>query len=252
MIHGGSMSLKKFQLSFIFLALYLFSFAAQANQSNEQFYAFQQIDLYEVFEEEGVEIFNLITSAKYDNVFAALSKAQGVTKVNIDGAIMMTKKLIVLGKEIYQIVEAGKPVVTTQSQPVEVLPMDKNAKAIQAIELAGWDRPKAKKYRIETKNYLGMSPVVFDFLVIFTYGGNYEGKGKYITGAQIKPNFVSVKWGYKFDASFKVQTVINEGTYENPIAGAVLMLDSKISTIMQEQQTNKTFYINGLGQINSY
>ena len=226
----------------------------QGSSDNEQFYAFQEMNLYESvgIDEQGKEEFRLVESKPYGNIFNALAKAQGVTKVNIGDVLMRTKNLIALGKEIYTIVEAGKAVVTINSKPIQVLPMNDNAEAISASELDGWSPPKSRKFRVETKNYMGMSPVVFEFMLIFTYGGSLEGQGLYITGAQIKPVFVDVKWGFKFDASFKVQTIVNEGSYEQPIAGAVLMLDTKIETILQERQMNQTFYINGQGLINAH
>ena len=106
---------------------------------------------------------------------------------------MMTKELIALGKEIYAIVEAGKPVVKLESNPVHVLPRTSAGSTIEAIDLQGWSMPKVKRFRYEAKNYLNIKPVVIEFMLIFSYGGNHDGVGKYISGAQIKPTFVDVK-----------------------------------------------------------
>ena len=123
---------------------------------------------------------------------------------------------------------------------------------MSALQLHGWNPPLVRKYKVETKNYLGMKPVSFEFMLIYSYGGQNEGKGRYITGAQLKPTSVNVKWGYSLDVEFKLQSIVNQGSFENPVAGAVLMLDYKIKTVLQEQSQNKTFYINGAGQVTSY
>lgn len=219
----------------------------------DQFQEIQSVDLYELVEDEnGEELEVLIQSQKSPTFFDYLAKSQGLQKINAAGVIMMTKELIALGKEIYKIVEAGKPVVTINSEPIEVLPRDEDGTTISAMNLSGWKAPIVKKYRVATKNYLGMKPASFDFMLIFSYGGNDRGKGAYITGAQIKPTAVNVKWGYTLNAEFKVQTIMNEGAWDNPVAGAVLSIDYGISTVLQDQQHSKTFYINGKGQVTTY
>lgn len=230
---------------------FLVSFGSFSSE-NEQFYQIQSTKLYEIVENDnGQEREVLVGTAKAGNHFSKLMNSNNVEKTDIQGAIMMTKKIIALGKELYKIVEAGRPVVNASTEAVEVLPHNDGV-AIPAIGLSGWKAPKMRKYLLKTENYLGMNPVVFEFMLIFTYGGSDQGKGKFITGAEIKPTKVSVKWGYEFNAQFKVQTIINEGTEEDPIAGLVMMVDSKINTVLQEEQMNKTFYVNGLGHIKAY
>lgn len=239
---------------FLSVFLLLLSLPSQAeNVYSDQFQRIQEVEFYELIEsEDGIENEVQIGKQKVPTLLNSLSKSQGLVKVNATGIIMMTRELIALGREIYQIIEAGKPVVTVNTEPVEVLPRDKDGQTITAFELSGWKKPLVKKYRVKTKNYLGMAPASFDFMLIYSYGGQLEGKGAYITGAQVKPTAVNIKWGYSLDVDFKVQSILNQGTAGEPIAGAVLMLDYKISTVLQESRNNKTFYINGLGETESY
>ncbi len=232
----------------------LTSFTAQAQDVySEQFQTIQSIELFElVTNEEGSEVEVLVQNQKAPDFFDQFSKEQKVTKVNAGDIIMITKQLIALGKEIYKIIEAGRPVTNINSVPVEILPRDEQGNTITAMELHGWRAPVVRKYRVATKNYLGMRPVSFEFMLIFSHGGQNQGKGMYITGAQIKPSSVDVKWGYRLDADFKVLSIMNQGSYEDPIAGAVLSIDYKVSTILQSQMHNKTFYINGLGEVTAY
>ncbi len=229
------------------------STAHAENVYHPQFQQIQSIEFYELTEDEyGEEKEILLETRNTPTLMDSLSKSQGVQKVNASGVIMMTRELIALGKEIYTIVEAGKPVVNINSEPIEILPRDEQGGVISAMDLSGWKIPKVKKFRVTTKNYLGMKPASFDFMLIFSYAGTNRGKGAYITGAQIKTTAVNVKWGYNLDANFKVQTIMNQGSWDNPVAGAVLMIDYKISTVLQEQQNNKTFYVNGLGEVKTY
>lgn len=234
--------------------LIVFSNTTKAeNVYSDQFQRIQEVEFYELTElDNGEEVEVKIGNQKVPTLFQSLAKNQGQVKVNMTGVIMMTRELIALGKEIYQIIKAGKPVVTVNTEPVEVLPRDKDGQTITAFELSGWKKPLVKKYRVKTKNYLGMAPASFDFMLIYSYGGAHEGKGAYITGAQVKPTAINVKWGYSLDVDFKVQSILNQGSTGNPIAGAVLMLDYKISTVLQESRNNKTFYINGLGETEAY
>jgi hypothetical protein len=242
----------------IYLSLSLFSVilstAVRAeNVYLDQFQRIQEVQLLELqTDENGDEVEVLVQTNKFPTFYDALSKSQGVQKVNAAGVIMMTRELIALGKEIYKIVEAGKPVVEINTEPIEILPRDEDGKTITAMELSGWKAPFVKKYRVATKNYLGMTPASFDFMLVFSYGGNNRGNGAYITGAQIKPTSVNVKWGYSLSAEFKVQTIMNEGAWDDPVAGAVLSIDYKIGTVLQEQQNSKTFYINGKGSVTAY
>lgn len=243
----------KIYLSLSLMGAILSTAVKAENVYLDQFQQIQDVELFELqIDEDGNEIEILLQSNRVPSFFDFLSKSQGIQKVNAAGVIMMTRELIALGKEIYKIIEAGKPVVTINTEPVEILPRDEDGNTISAMELSGWKAPIVKKYRVATKNYLGMSPASFDFMLIFSYGGNDRGKGAYITGAQIKPTGVNVKWGYSLNADFKVQTIMNEGAWDNPVAGAVLSIDYKISTVLQDQQNSKTFYINGKGEITTY
>src|SRR5690606_3620304 len=100
---------------------------------------------------------------------------------------------------------------------------------------------------VEAKNYLGMTPVTFEFTVIFSYGGKYDGKGAYINGAQILATKADVSWGYTLDASFSVQQITNQGTSDAPVAAAVLSMKYRISNVLKDSTENALFFINGNG-----
>jgi hypothetical protein len=243
---------KKIVLMSSLLSLTSTSFATDVYSN--QYQTIQEVELVEVVENEFGEEVEIVVNSKNVNPLLSLINTKAVTPNlgGLPGVIMATKDLIALGKQIYTIVEAGRPVVSLKSEPFEVLPRNNAGVAVSAMELNNWNAPYARKYRVNTKNYLGMKPASFEFILIFSYGGDFDGKGKYITGAQLKPTNVNVKWGYSLDASFKVQSIMNAGSRENPVAAAVVSIDYKISTVLQENTSSKMFYINGLGKVQAY
>jgi hypothetical protein len=162
------------------------------------------------------------------------------------------REIIALGKEIYQIVKAGEPVVNTQFAPISVLPKDERGEPVNTLEMENWSQPKTKKYGIRCKNTYGMTTIKFDFMMMFSYGGSYNGKGKYITAAQVVPTLVEAAWGYSLDATFKLDSIMNNGTKNDPVAGAVIRINYKIGTVLKKFEENRAFYINGLGTSQDY
>lgn len=167
--------------------------------------------------------------------------------------IMVAREIIAFGKEVYKIIEAGKPVVSIgEVVPLSVLPRDEKGEMINAFRLENWKMPKSQKYRVIAKNGFGMKTIEFDFMLLFTYGGSYNGKGAYITGAEVAPTRVDVAWGYNLDAKFKVHSIFNQGSSDNPNAAAVLQINYTIKTVLKESRSTKKFMINGKGQTQSY
>lgn len=234
------------QKFFIITGLFFIINSQAAEVYEDQFHMISEVKLVEVV--NGVEVNVEEAELPYiDNLKSAPIPAPG-----LPGVIMVTKDLLALGKEIYKIVEAGRPVVNVDSDPFDILPKSDKGLDITPFDLTNWKAPRARKYRINATNYMGIKAAVFEFIVIFSYGGKYNGRGHYITGAQIKPTKVNVKWGYNLDASFKVQTITNSGTKSEPIASSVISIDYIIKTVLQENRSSKLFYINGLGDLKAY
>jgi hypothetical protein len=239
--------------SLLAITLLCSSLFAGTNVYSDQFQTIQSIDLYEVVESEQGEVENLVQTQKLPSEIEVLmAEAKKNRNKGLGEIIMATKQLIALGKEIYKIIEAGKPVVSVNSTPISVLPKDEKGDYVDAMNLSNWQMPKVKKFRVAAKNYLGMTPVSFEFMMIFTPGGKWNGKGAYLTSTQIKPTTVDVSWGYSVDATFKVQSIINQGSVDSPVAGAVLMIDYTIKTVLKESRNSRTFFVNGLGQAQAY
>ena len=228
------------------------NYATAEDVYSDQFQTIKSYELTEITkEEDGSEKETILFTKKAPEFAEQFNKRESTVNTNVAGVIMVTKELLALGKEIYEIVEAGKPVVEMNSEPIRILPRTDAGSEIEPMDLQGWRNPIVKKYRYTAKNYLNIEPVVIEFMLIFNYGGSLNGAGKYIAGAQIKPTYVDVKWGYELNATYKVQSIMNQGSAKNPVAAAVLMFDFNHKTVLQERTVNTSFFINGKGESKS-
>jgi hypothetical protein len=170
------------------------------------------------------------------------------TEKNLGEVVMVADTMIALGKKIWPIVEAGKPVVSARTQSISVLP---KLSADTFYELEYWQAPKTQKYRMVFENLYGVDVIDFIYIVTFQPGGQFEGKGKYLTGVNIIPHTIAVAWGFNFDAETKLVGITNRGSKLNPIAGATFEIKFIIKSVLKEIQSTHTFHVSGDGTFQS-
>jgi hypothetical protein len=164
--------------------------------------------------------------------------------------ISIFRQIIAFGKEVYKIVENGKPVINTNYAPISVLPLGTQlGKDITPMDLSHWQSPKFMKFKVTYKNAYGAEVVTFIYNINMSSGGKFQGKGAFITNAQIVPEKVSVAWGYTFNAKMSLVGLSNLGSDEDPIAAATVQLSYSVSTIVKEDRNNMTLFITGDGII---
>lgn len=169
---------------------------------------------------------------------------------SVGDVIATARQIIAFGKEIYKIIEAGKPVINTSYAPISVLPLEtKHGRSITPFHLSNWQRPKFVKFKVSYLNGYKQEVVAFTYNVNMSYGGQYDGTGAYITNAQIVPEQVTVAWGYTFNATMALVGVTNIGSEANPIAGATLKLSYSVKTVLKEEKKNMTLFVAGDGTI---
>jgi hypothetical protein len=161
----------------------------------------------------------------------------------LDMLDVIVDKIINIGKKIWAIVDAGRPVVNIKVDTANALP----AGIACWDQLEGWKAPTSKLYQVAYENGFGVEVVTFNFRVSFISGGSYKGQGQYLTLASVQPALVDVSWGFRFDAVATVPMVFNQGTKVNPVAGMQLAMNWKVSTPIQETQQAENFFINGTG-----
>jgi len=160
--------------------------------------------------------------------------------------IAIAKDLVALGESVYTLVSKGKPNVTTASAPISVLPKV-NGHPVEILDTESWTMPAKRTFSVNMKNVYNVSVVSFRYSVIYSYRGSYNGKGAYITAAQIQPDYVNVLIGFDFTATMKLSGIVNQGTRENPVAGAMLIMQYTASNILNSRTQQDKFFINGRG-----
>ena len=164
------------------------------------------------------------------------------------GEVIMTiEKLLALGKKIWKIVEAGRPVVQTAFAPtVSVLPNVENPKTA-FDEMENWSMPKVKRYRVTYKNLLGMEVVAFTYGVYYKHGGTYKGAGRYLTGVNVDARDVKVSWGFEFNAASTVVAISNRGSSANPNTGLTVKINYLAKSVLREIRSSESFHVTGKG-----
>ena len=167
--------------------------------------------------------------------------------------ITAARDIVALGEEIYKLVIKGKPTNTTEYAPVSVVPkIPGTADYVDPFDLENFSMPIEKKFSSVIKNSSGAQVVRFEYMVIFSYGGSYNGAGKYITGAEIVPIKVDTSYGWDFNATMKLGGIMNNGTRENPVAGLNLVIKYQMNSWSKSFERNDMIYINGNGDIKNY
>ncbi len=161
----------------------------------------------------------------------------------IDYIEVVVDKIINIGKKIWAIVDAGRPVVNVKVDTANALPAGVRC----WDELEGWQVPTSKLYEMSYINGFNSPVVTFNFRVSFISGGKYKGQGQYITLASVQPAKIDVGWGFRFDAVATVPMVFNQGTKADPLAGMQLAMNWQIRTVIQEIQQAENFFVNGQG-----
>lgn len=159
----------------------------------------------------------------------------------LNGVELIVDQIINIGKKIFAIVQAGKPVMNIKVDTANALPKGLTCWS----DLSGWNIPESKVYEMVYSNGFGMEVVKFAYRVTYTAGGSANGVGKYITNATFMPADVAVAWGFQFDAEASIPSVFNTGTKESPVAGMQMNMAWKVTSPVIERQSTESFYVSG-------
>jgi len=158
---------------------------------------------------------------------------------------IVVDKIINIGKKIWNVVLAGKPVVNLKTDVATALPMG----VTNWTAMESWSAPRSKTVEVSYKNPYGMTVVSLRYQLIYLAGGSVNGKGKYIGYATIQPTHVSVLWGWTLNAQSSVPAVYNMGTADAPVAGMTLQLNWQVGTALNRRETAVNYAITGEGQL---
>ena len=156
-------------------------------------------------------------------------------------------QIINIGQKIWKIVDDGKPVVNAQEMRASAVPQG----ITSWQQLQGWNAPISRTYRLQYTNLYGITVVDYSFKVTYTYGGNFNGKGNYLTNVSVAPAALNVLWGYTAESSAYVPSVINLGTSADPVAGMELQVKWHVKTLLVDDQGQAGYFVDGKGNYRS-
>lgn len=167
--------------------------------------------------------------------------------------ISTARDIVALGEAIYELVSKGKPHNVTEYAPISVVPKDPTTgEPVDMFDLEGFSMPVEKNYVATIKDGAGREAVKFSYRVMYSYGGSYNGTGKYLANVIIIPGNIVTKYGWDFSASMKLSGMMNHGTRANPIAGIMVTIKYKMDSWSKAYERNDTIHISGTGQLTPY
>jgi hypothetical protein len=223
-----------------FAALAISSAAVAQDQSNVDplDLTIANVTVTQVGVVERPQVINVSNSLNTAGELAEVEAELGTLEVIFD-------KVINLGQKIWNLAEAGRPVVNMRGATANALP-----EGVQTwTQMSGWQNPRSAIYRVNYQNVYGVTVVDFTFRVNFTAGGNVGGKGQYLSRVSVEPVNLLVRWGFNFDAAAEVANVVNVGTMSSPVAGMEIMLRWKTSTVMNAIESTASYFVRGDGQM---
>ncbi len=242
-------------MKFLFSSLIVIgALSAQAQNRDSRYYEIKNVRIQEVQETRaGQSKFLHETADNFtegcEATGSGLNSGDLVTQdpanpVNpIDLLDVIVDKIINIGKKIWAIVDAGRPVVNLKVDVAHALPAGVRCWS----DLEGWNAPTTKLYEVSYENGFGSTVVDYAFRVSFISGGSYKGQGEYITMATIQPTRVQVAWGFRFDATATIPMVFNQGTKSKPLAGMEMLMHWKVESPLTHIQEAEAFFVNGKG-----
>lgn len=164
--------------------------------------------------------------------------------------IDIADRIVALGERIYTLVQHGKPSNTTAYAPVAIVPRNPTSREIvDPLDLEECSFPTRKSF--ETVVSRGNREVVrFEYELVFSHSCSYEGKGKYIQVAMIKPTSVVTKYGWDLNATMRLSGMMNHGKKADPVVGAFLTMKLAMNNLGVAYEKEHGIHITGDGQIN--
>ncbi len=194
-------------------------------------------------DEKSITIEKRGPSVSIKDIPAPLPKGGGGGEPSLD-----LGNIINIAQKIWAIIEKNQPVVDVKTQYATALP----AGLTHWDSLAGWRPPAGQVYGFTAKNAYGIKVIDVEYQVLRTYGGSYNGHGKYLTAVTIEPLKVDVAWGYKFSLNVEIpdSSIVNVGTAADPVAGMMATVKWQISTVVKNSQGKSLYYLQGDGKMN--
>lgn len=149
--------------------------------------------------------------------------------------------IVNIGKKVWAIVEANKPVVNISYDYATALPRG----ITNAGDLDGFSDLQYRSYRMYGTNGFGMSVYDVTYTLVHQYGGSYEGRGSYLATTAVIPSKVDVLWGYTVGLNVTNVSTLNVGSAAAPVGSAAMELSFKVSTVLKSHTTTTLYQFRG-------
>lgn len=190
-----------------------------------------------------------VTVYEVENLAPMLELPSPTPNVAIGDIITAIDGMLAVGQKIWKIVDASRPVVTTNFSPsISVLP-DLSGVNPALNQMAHWSRPISRSFRVSLRNASNTELLGFTYSIYFQFNGSYKGKGKYIANLKVDASDIYASWFYNFDATSELVGVANVGTDEEPVASAIMKISYAIKKFGTDVRKVTRFYVDGLGNI---
>lgn len=167
--------------------------------------------------------------------------------------ISTAKDFVALGEAVYELVKKGKPSNTTKYEAISVVPkVPGTNQYVDPFDLEGFGIPEERNFTARIKNGAGAEVVRFDYTLIYSYGGSYNGAGQYLSNVMIVPKYVKTTHGWDFTATMSLSGIMNHGSRANPVAGALVAIKYQMNNWRASFERNDTIHVTGKGQVRSY
>lgn len=177
----------------------------------------------------------------------------GFSMGQVGEVISIAKDIVALGEQIYTLVQKGKPSNTTDFAPISIVPRDPVTKEIaDPFDMENCSMPVQKKFVTTIKSATGGEGVRFEYMVIYSYGCSYNGKGKYIQTAMVQPYSVKSSYGWDFNATMKLTGLMNHGSKAQPVVGAMITIKYSMNSWHTAFERNDTIHISANGELKNY
>jgi len=138
-------------------------------------------------------------------------------------------KLIEIGKQVWEIVKAGKPVVDYKNDWAGCIPQ-----GADWMDMEGFKDMTFGPFGWTFKNAVGVANVNFKWHFAYSCKGSYNGHGAFLLNVGTAIEEIYAAWGYTVDVKATVDShPTNYGTKVDPIAGLAVEVTMEVKTVLQ-------------------
>lgn len=147
--------------------------------------------------------------------------------------------------KVWKILDKARPVVNIKKFQANALP----SALTDWKEMSGWLPARSRTFLFSYRNAYGFEVIRIKYQVVYTAGGQFHGRGRYIGQVTVIPVEVNALIGHKADVTVSVDATYNLGTEQDPIAGMTMSVECLKSSMPFLSNISHVFEIDGWGNL---